>query len=167
MQHEDDSELRPSSNLHGHNTLPTAIAVPTQPQYPHQDLTRQIIGGFYSVYNELGFGYVESIYEAALHIALTQDDLTVTRQAPITVWFRGHRVGQFRADLVVEDAVILELKARRQLEPAFEAQLLNLLRGTRLEIGLLLNFGPKPEIKRLVFSNARKRSVGASNDEEA
>ena len=131
-----------------------------EPAYPHQDLTRQIIGGFYSVYNELGYGYVESVYEAALHIALAQDELTVERQSLITVWFQGHRVGRFRTDLVIEDAVILELKAQRALEPAHEAQLLNLLRGTKLEVGLLLNFGPKPQIKRLVFSNARKRSVG-------
>ena len=134
--------------------------MPTQPAYPHQDLTRQIIGAFYAVYNELGYGYVESVYEAALHIALAQRGLTVARQSPITVWFQGHQVGRFRTDLVVGDAVILELKAQRKLEPAHEAQLLNVLRGTQLEVGLLLNFGPKPEIKRLVFSNERKRGLG-------
>jgi GxxExxY protein len=130
------------------------------PEYTHESLTRQVIRAFYDVYNELGVGFVESVYESALHISLADRRVNVSRQAPVAVWYKGHQVGRFRADLVVEGTVILELKAVRKLEPSHEAQLLNLLRSTQLEVGLLLNFGPRPQVKRLVFSNARKASVG-------
>jgi GxxExxY protein len=119
-------------------------------------LTGRIIGAFYEVYNELGQGFLASVYEKALAVALAMGGLRVGRQVPIPVWFRGHQVGDFRADLLVEDVVILELKADRVLEPVHEAQLLNYLRATAIEVGLLLNFGPQPQVKRLVFDNSRK-----------
>ena len=125
--------------------------------YPYQLLTHQIIGAFYDVYNNVGTGFVESVYEATLANALETGGLHVDRQTSVPVWSQGRKVGQFRTDLIVEKAVILELKARPNLERWHEVQLLNLLRATRFELGLLLNFGPRPQMKRLVFSNSRKR----------
>lgn len=122
----------------------------------HRELTEKIIGLFYDVYNELGFGFLESVYEEAMSIALTEAGLKIQRQYPVPVWFRGRQIGDFKADLLVEGKVIVELKAARSIDLAYEKQLLNYLRGTHLEVGLLLNFGPKPEFKRLAFSNERK-----------
>ena len=125
--------------------------------FKHQELTRRIIGVFYEVYNELGQGFLESVYEAAMLIALREAGLKAETQVPIAVYFRGSRVGDFRADLMVENAVLLELKAARALDSSHEAQLLNYLRATEIEVGLLLNFGIKPEFKRLAFDNERKK----------
>ncbi len=125
--------------------------------YPHQELTRCIISAFYEVYNELGHGFVESVYERALADALRARHLRVDQQTSVSVWLHRRKIGHFRADLIVEDAVILELKARPGLERQHEVQLLNLLRATRFEVGLLLNFGPQPQLKRLIFSNNRKQ----------
>ena len=122
----------------------------------HAELTEKIIGVFFDVYNELGHGFLESVYEQALGIALTEAGISVRRQDPIVVWFRGQQVGDFKADMVIEDQVLLELKAARNIDLAHEKQLLNYLRATRLEVGLLLNFGVKPEFRRLVFENERK-----------
>ncbi len=122
----------------------------------YRELTEKIIGLFYDVYNELGFGFLESVYEEAMAIALTEAGLKIQRQYPVPVWFRNRQIGDFKADLLVEEKIILELKAARALDLAYEKQLLNYLRGTRLEVGLLLNFGPKAEFKRLAFSNERK-----------
>ena len=124
----------------------------------HGELTEKVLGVFFDVYNELGCGFLESVYESALFIALTSAGLNVERQASIPVWFRRTQVGDFKADLVVEKAVILELKAAKALDPTHDVQLLNYLRATNIEIGLLLNFGPKPEFKRLVFDNSRKHN---------
>ena len=121
-----------------------------------RDLTEKIIGVFYEVYNELGHGFLESVYESAMALALSQAGLNVERQSPLQVRFRGAVVGDFRADMLVERAILLELKAGRDLDPSHEAQLLNYLRASEIEIGLLLNFGPKPQFKRLVFENSRK-----------
>ena len=118
-----------------------------------EDLTQQIIHSFYQVYNELGYGFVESVYERALAIVMAEGARSVERQRSIKVHFRGHLVGTFRADLVVADAVLLELKAVRALEASHKAQLLNALKATDLEVGLLLNFGPRPEFKRVVCSH--------------
>src|SRR6478736_758768 len=126
----------------------------------HEQLTGKIIEVFYEVYNELGPGFLESVYEAAIRIALTQAGLFVSPKKPIEVWFRGVVVGVFEPDIIVEDAVILELKSSRAIDPAHEAQLLNYLRATEIEVGLLFNFGPKPEFKRLVFDNERKKVRG-------
>lgn len=123
----------------------------------HEALTERIIGVFYEVYNELGYGFLESVYEAAMEVALVQAGFKVVRQAPIAVYFRGVLVGEFRCDMMLNDLVIIELKAARALEAAHEAQVLNELRATPIEVGLLLNFGPKPSFKRFAFSNDRKQ----------
>jgi GxxExxY protein len=125
----------------------------------HKELTEVVIGTFYEVYNELGFGFLESVYENALVIALTEKGLKVEQQIPIPVWFRGQRVGDFVADLLVENTVILELKAVLTINDSHKAQLLNYLRATEIEIGLLLNFGQSAEFKRLAFDNHRKKQT--------
>src|SRR5713226_923608 len=123
----------------------------------HKDLTETIIGVFFEVYNELGHGFLESVYEKALQVALTAKGLDVRRQIEVPVWFRGNKVGDFAADMLVERCVLLELKAARTLDSSHEAQLLNYLRATEIEVGLLFNFGIKPEFKRLAYDNSRKR----------
>ena len=128
--------------------------------FKHKDTTEKIIGVFYEVYNELGHGFLESVYEKSFEIALTSIGLTVCRQIEIPVWFRGHQVGAFTADMLVEGSVLLELKAARALDVSHQAQLLNYLRATEIEVGLLFNFGLKPEFKRLVFDNPRKSIRG-------
>jgi len=128
-------------------------------EYQHQELTHQIIQVFYEVYNELGHGFLESVYEQAMLVALAARGIPVARQYPLPVWFRGRQVGDFRADLLIARVVIVELKACRNLEPIHEAQLLNYLRASDVEVGLLLNFGPKPTIKRLVFANKNKQRL--------
>ena len=125
----------------------------------HEQLTGKIIQVFYEVYNELGHGFLESVYENSMRLAMSQADLLVLPKQPIAVWFRGVIVGSFSPDITVENAVILETKSGRAIDPAHEAQLLNYLRATEIEVGLVLNFGPKPEFKRLVFGNERKRTV--------
>ena len=122
----------------------------------HQELTARIIRVFFQVYNELGFGFLESVYAEAMASACREAGLAVEREMPLEVRFRGRIVGQFRADLVVGGAVLVETKACPSLHPAHNAQVLNYLRATVLEIGLLLNFGPRPGIKRLAFDNCRK-----------
>jgi len=124
--------------------------------FKHRELTQKIIGVFYNVYNELGHGFLESVYENAMTLALREAGLDARQQAPAAVYFRGQIVGDFRADLLVENAVIVELKAAKALDSTHEAQLLNYLRATNLEVGLLMNFGPKSEFKRLAFDNERK-----------
>jgi GxxExxY protein len=126
--------------------------------FPHRDLTEKIIGAFYDVYNELGFGFLESVYHNAMLIALSDLGLHVESEVKLLVHFRGHIVGEFNADIFVERNVALELKAVDDFCSAHEAQTLNYLKASEVEVGLLLNFGPKPRIKRLAFSNERKRS---------
>jgi len=129
----------------------------------HEGLTEKIVGIFYHVYNELGHGFLESVYELSFAIACDQAGLHVERQRMLKVWFRGIQVGEFRADLVVEDRVIVELKAARGIDPSHEAQLLHYLRCTDIEVGLILNFGLHPQFRRMVFENSRKKlfAVGA------
>jgi GxxExxY protein len=123
----------------------------------YAELTERIIGIFYDVYNELGYGFLESVYEESLVIALREGSFGVERQLAIPVWFRGHEVGRFRGDIVVEGSVLLELKSTRTLESAHEAQLLHYLKSTDIEVGLLLNFGARPQFRRLLFDNQRKK----------
>jgi GxxExxY protein len=130
--------------------------------FKHQETTEAIIRCFYEVYNELGYGFLESVYEAALAQALREACLDVKRQFALPVFFRGEQVGDFRADLVVADLVVVELKAARVLEAVHEAQLLNYLRAFEFEVGLLLNFGPAPRVKRLVFTNDKKKNLRSS-----
>lgn len=123
----------------------------------HAEVTEKIIGVFYDVYNELGYGFLECVHEESLVIALHEAGLTANRQIPLPVWFRGHKVGEFRADVLVENCVLLELKSARSLDPAHEAQLLHYLKSTEIEIGMLLNFGARPQFRRLLFDNERKK----------
>ena len=115
-------------------------------------LSDRVIGAFFDTYNELGHGFLESVYEAALAVRLRECGLQVQRQVPIDVSFHGQVVGQFRADMLVERRLLIEIKAAIQIAPAHEAQLLNYLKATRIHLGLLLNFGPRPEFRRRVFS---------------
>jgi len=124
----------------------------------HSGLTDKIIGVFYEVYNELGPGFLESVYANAMILALRQAGLTAEQERPVTVRFRGSVVGDFRADIVVEGVVLCELKAVSVLDSSAEAQMLNYLRATGIEVGLLLNFGKEPKIKRFVFDHPRMRN---------
>src|SRR5690606_1744299 len=114
------------------------------------ELTERVIGTFYAVYNELGPGFLESVYVNALVIALGEAGLKVETEVPLAVLFRNHVVGQFRADLLVDDKLIVEVKAAQQLAKAHEVQLVNYLRATGIQVGLLLNFGPRAEIRRRI-----------------
>jgi GxxExxY protein len=125
-------------------------------RFKHKELTGKVIGVFYDVYNELGHGFIESVYEKSLQLALTSLGIKALRKIEIPVQFRGQSVGDFGADMLVENCLLLELKAVRALDSAHEAQLLNYLRATDIELGLLLNFGLKPEFKRMVFDNSGK-----------
>jgi GxxExxY protein len=122
----------------------------------HAELTDAILRSFYKVYNGLGQGFLEKVYENALLIELQKAGLKVETQHPIAVLYDGQIVGEYYADLIVADLVIVELKAAAVLDRAHEAQLLNYLRATDIEVGLLLNFGARPEFKRKVFTNDRK-----------
>jgi len=122
----------------------------------HWDLCHDIVEVFYAVYNELGFGFLEAVYEEALDIALTDAGFQVSQQVATPIWFRGRKIGDYKADLVVNGAVLIELKAARAIDSSHEAQTLNYLRATQFEVALLLNFGPKPQFRRLVFENDRK-----------
>jgi GxxExxY protein len=127
----------------------------------YKDVTDIILKSFYEVYNELGDGFLESVYENALYIVLSGHGLTVEKQKNISVNFRGNVVGDFKADLIVNGNIIIELKAVRTLDPAHEAQLINYLKATDLEVGLLLNFGRKPQFKRFIFNNKRKEQYSS------
>lgn len=122
----------------------------------HKDLTESIIKIFYDVYNELGYGFLERVYQNSMYLELQQRGFKVEAQKKIKVYYKSQEVGDYYADLVVNDFVILELKAAEVIVEEFEWQLLNYLRGTDKEVGLLLNFGKKPEFRRKVFENSRK-----------
>jgi len=122
----------------------------------HQNLTEDIIKIFYKVYNALGYGFLEKIYENAMMIEFRKAGIPAEAQSPIEVTYEGEIVGEHAADIIVDNKVIMELKAAKKLAEDHQAQLLNYLKATDMEVGLLLNFGPKPEISRKVFDNFRK-----------
>lgn len=122
----------------------------------HSDLTQTIIGSFYAVYNQLGYGFSEKVYENSLAIELKKAGLSIVQQQPINVYYQEQLVGEYYSDIVVNDLVILELKAVRELLQEHEAQLLNYLKATEIEVGLLLNFGLKPQHIRKIYDNERK-----------
>jgi len=123
----------------------------------HLEVTQGIIGCAFEVINELGAGFLESVYEKAMLIALRQKQFTVSSQHPIKIAFRGQCVGEFYADLFVEHRVIVELKAVKAIAPEHQAQVINYLNATGIEVGLLINFGnPKLEFKRFTRSKAIK-----------
>ena len=125
-------------------------------KYKHKELTDKIIQAFYSVYNELGYGFLENVYQNALYFELQNKGFQVEPQKAIDVYYQTQLVGKYKADLIVNDLVILELKAVDYLLVAHENQLINYLKATDKEVGLLLNFGTKPEIRRKAFDNERK-----------
>lgn len=123
----------------------------------HEELTNKIINAFYTVYNTLGYGFLEKVYENAMMIELKKMGLNGSKQIPIKVFYDEFKVGDYYADIIVEDLIILELKAMERISENHEYQLINYLKATEIEIGLLLNFGEKPEFKRKIFTNDRKR----------
>ena len=123
----------------------------------HREITDKILNAFFKVvYPELGYGFLEKVYENALALTLRHMGLNVEQQATILVYFNNEVIGEYSADLLVEDCVIVELKAAQSLTREHESQLLNYLRATPYEVGLLLNFGPKPDFRRKAFDNDRK-----------
>ena len=122
----------------------------------HKELTDQILKAFYDVYNELGYGFLEKVYQNALYLELKSRGFHVEAQKQIKVYYKNVAVGEYYADLIVNDLIILELKATEVIVKEFEFQLINYIRATEIEIGLLLNFGAKPEFRRRIFENTRK-----------
>ena len=130
-----------------------------KPVLKHSDITDKILHVFFKkVYHQLGYGFLEKVYENAMVLELRRMGLKVEQQVLINVHYGDDVVGVYYADLVVEDVVLVELKAAKSIDPAHEAQLLNYLRATPYEVGLLLNFGPKASFKRKSFDNYRKRT---------
>ena len=125
-------------------------------KYKEKEVTEKIIGIFYKVYNTLGYGFLEKVYENAMILDFKKETIPAVSQYAIKVYYEDEIVGEYFADILVDGKVIVEIKAARNLTSENEAQLLNYLKATDKEVGLLLNFGPKPEIKRKVFDNFRK-----------
>jgi GxxExxY protein len=128
-------------------------------EYKHTEITELSLKAFYKVYNTLGYGFLEKVYRNAMAIELRKLGLEVILEARIEVYYDGELVGEYYADLLVAGAVLVELKAVQKLAEEHEAQLLNYLKATPYEVGLLLNFGPKPEVKRKAFDNSRKGAM--------
>ena len=120
--------------------------------YKHSELTERIIKEAYYVYNKLGQGFLEKVYENALFIRLKNTGFNVSQQYPVNVYFENELVGEYFADILIDKKVILELKAIEKLGAIHEVQLVNYLKATKIEVGLLINFGPKIEVKRKVFT---------------
>ena len=120
--------------------------------YLYSNITEKIIGAVYKVYNTLGFGFLEKVYENALVIELKKEGLDVRQQIPIKVHYEGKVIGDYIADLIVEDKVIVEVKAVKRLDRVHETQLVNYLKAVNIEVGLLINFGKKIEVKRKIFT---------------
>jgi GxxExxY protein len=127
--------------------------------YLHSETTEKIIKAYYKVYNTLGYGFLEKVYEKAMMIELKKVGLHAERQVSIKVYYEGEMVGDYYADIIVVNKVIVELKASEALCVEDEAQLLNYLKATEIEVGLLLNFGIKPQLKRKLFTNDKKPSL--------
>lgn len=122
----------------------------------HEEITDKILKCYYTVYNELGYGFLEKVYENALFYELENYGLECKKQFSIKVFYDGIIVGEYFADILVNDKIILELKATESIVEEHEIQLINYLKATKYEIGLLLNFGKKPEVKRKIYTNDKK-----------
>ncbi len=120
------------------------------------ELTEKIIEIYYRVYNKLGYGFLEKIYENAMMIEFKNENISAVSQSAIKVLYEGEIVGEYFADILISDKMILEIKAAKNIAEEHEAQLLNYLKATNIEVGLLLNYGPKPNFKRKAFDNTRK-----------
>jgi GxxExxY protein len=125
-------------------------------KYLYSDLTDQIIKAYYCVYNELGYGFLEKVYENALMIELVQMGFTVEQQKKVDVYYKDNNVGYYLSDLIVDAKVIVEVKAAESICLDHECQLINYLKASDKEVGLLLNFGVSPSLKRKIFSNKYK-----------
>ncbi len=126
----------------------------------HEELSGNILNAFFVVYNRLGHGFLEKVYENALMIELAKRGMNVHQQKRIDVYYDRHGVGEYYADILVNDSIILELKAAEAIAPEHEAQLINYLKATDIELGLLLNFGPKPQFVRRILTNDKKSNHG-------
>jgi len=124
--------------------------------FKHKELTEKIIKIFYRVYNKLGYGFLEKVYENAMMIEFKKEGISATSQSPIKVFYEDEVIGEYFPDMLVDNKVIVEIKAAKRLVEEHEAQLLNYLKATDIEVGLMLNFGTKPECKRKAFDNLRK-----------
>lgn len=122
----------------------------------HKEITDKIIKAYFNVYNELGFGFLEKVYERSMLIELKSNGLNCGSQQKIDVFYRKYNVGDYFADIIVEDKIIIELKAAEGIIKEHEAQLLNYLKATSIEVGLILNFGKVPKFKRIIFENKFK-----------
>ena len=125
----------------------------------HSELTGKILGAFFQVHKELGYGFSERVYENTLAIVLIEMGLKVQQQVRLSVFYRGQVVGEYVADMVINDIVLLELKATQKIIEDHAAQLLNYLKATSIEVGLVLNFGPNAEFRRKIYDNERKGSL--------
>lgn len=125
-------------------------------EYLYSDITSEVINAFYDVYNLLGYGFLEKVYKNALFNELMQRGIPCQKEYPISVYYKGVNVGDYYADIIIDNKIILELKAVKTILPEHLAQLTNYLRATEAEVGLLLNFGPEPQKKRIVFTNDKK-----------
>ncbi|MCX7876564.1 MAG: GxxExxY protein [Melioribacteraceae bacterium] len=126
--------------------------------YLHSEITDKIIKAFYNVYNKLGYGFLEKVYERAMLIEMSKFGLNCQSQFPIRVFYESKEVGEYYADILVDDKIIIELKAAETLMQEHECQLVNYLKATNIEVGLLLNFRKVPQVKRKVFTNEHKKS---------
>jgi GxxExxY protein len=124
--------------------------------FKYKELTDKIIRIFYKVYNKLGYGFLEKVYENAMIIEFKREGIPAISQYPIEVFYQDETIGEYYADIFVDEKVIVEIKAAKHLVEENEAQLLNYLKATDIEVGLLFNFGAKPEVKRKAFDNIRK-----------
>jgi GxxExxY protein len=122
----------------------------------NEDKTGRIIEAFYKVYNTLGYGFLEKVYHNTLLIELERMGFYCQSKFPVKVYYEGYMVGDYYADIIVDECIILELKVAEALCDEHEYQLINYLKATNIEIGLLLNFGRKPQFKRKIFTNDRK-----------
>jgi len=123
----------------------------------HEEKTQKIIKAFYKVYNTLGYGFLEKVYQKALLIELRKIGFDCSEEAPVKVYYEEYQVGDYRADIIVDNCIIIENKAAEALAEENEYQLINYLKATEIGVGLLLNFGKKPEFRRKIFTNDRKK----------
>ena len=120
-------------------------------EYKHSDITEKIIAAAYVVHKQLGYGFLEKVYKNALIIELENQPFKCRAEAPIQVFYRNRLVGEYFADIIVEDKVVIEVKAVSKIDPAHEVQLVNYLKASGISVGLLINFGTSVEVKRRVF----------------
>lgn len=125
----------------------------------HKKITDDILKIYYDIYNQLGYGFLEKVYQNAMYFELKNKGYKVEVQTPIKVYLKGQLIGEYYSDLLIENKVIIELKACELLMNVHVAQLMNYLKATEMEVGLLLNFGEEPEFKRIIYTNDRKKNL--------